>query len=170
MVGASEETEIVMNKIATQLTRFTVSAALGMGLTVTLTANDAHAAPTLRVKALNTAAAKKGAPYKYGAAGPNRFDCSGLTYYSYKRHGKKLPRTAQGQYNKATKVPASKRQKGDLVFIGTSTRSIYHVGIYAGGGKMWNANSGSYRGRKVVLAPISEYTNGSPKAYYGRIK
>ena len=159
-----------MNKI----TKFTVPAVVGMGLTLALVPADAHAATSIRSKALSTAAAQKGDPYRYGAAGPSRFDCSGLTYYSYKKHGKTLPRTAQGQYNKSTKVSASKRQKGDLVFIGRSSGSIYHVGIYAGfwsgKGWMWNANTGSYRGKKVVLAPIAEYTKGSPKAYYGRFK
>ena len=30
---------------------------------------------------------QEGDPYRYGAAGPNRFDCSGLVYYSYRRAG-----------------------------------------------------------------------------------
>ena len=129
-------------------------------------------AATLRGKALKVAAAQKGDRYKYGAAGPSRFDCSGLVYYSYKKAGKKLPRTAQGQYNKSRKVSPRSRKVGDLVFIGRSSRGVYHVGIYAGfwsgKGWMWNANTGSYRGKKVVLAPIKEYTKGSPRAYYGR--
>jgi cell wall-associated NlpC family hydrolase len=159
-----------MNKV----TKFTVPVVIGWGLTLALVPTDAHAATSIRSKALSTAAAQKGDPYRDRAAGPNAFDCSGLTYYSYKKHGKTLPRTAQGQYNKSTKVSASKRQKGDLVFIGRSSGSIYHVGIYAGfwsgKGWMWNANSGKYRGKKVVLAPIAEYTKGTPKAYYGRFK
>ncbi|MFE0472460.1 C40 family peptidase [Streptomyces sp. NPDC058947] len=155
-----------------RITKFTVPAVVGWGLTLALIPTDAHAASTIRSKALSTAAAQKYDPYSPGAAGPNAFDCSGLTYYSYKQHGKTLPRTAQGQYNKSSKVSASNRKVGDLVFIGRSSGSIYHVGIYAGfkdgKGWMWNANSGSYRGRKVVKAPIKEYTAGSPKAYYGR--
>ena len=156
-----------MNKIASTA----ISLLVGGGLLVAM-APEAHAAPTLRSKALSTAAAQKNDPYRYGATGPSAFDCSGLVYYSYRVHGKTLPRTAQGQYNKAVKVSPSKRQVGDLVFIGRSSGSIYHVGIYAGywsgKGWMWNANTGSYRGRKVVLAPIAEYTAGSPQAFYGR--
>ena len=136
-----------------------------------LSAGEAHAA-TLAQRAMSVAAAQKGDPYQWGAEGPNRFDCSGLVWYSYKRVGKTLPRVAQSQYNKSSKVSPSNRRPGDLVFIGRSSGSIYHVGIYAGfwsgKGWMWNANTGSYRGRKVVLAPISEYTYGSPRAYYGR--
>lgn len=121
---------------------------------------------------MSTAAAQKGDPYQWGAEGPSRFDCSGLTYYSYRVNGKTLPRTAQAQYNKSKHVAPSSRRPGDLVFIGRSSGSIYHVGVYAGywsgKGWMWNANTGSYRGRKVVLAPVSEYTAGAPRAYYGR--
>jgi cell wall-associated NlpC family hydrolase len=158
--------ELPMNKLTG--TAMTLAVAGGM---VVATATSSEAA-TLRSRALNIAAAQKGDPYRWGATGPRSFDCSGLTLYSFKKAGKTLPRTAQGQYNKSHKVAPSKRTKGDLVFIGRSSKSIYHVGIYAGfwngKGWMWNANTGSYRGRKVVLAPISEYTAGSPKAYYGR--
>lgn len=62
-------------------------------------APEAEAA-THATKALKIAASKKGAPYRWGATGPSRFDCSGLTLYSFKKAGKKLPRTAQQQYNK----------------------------------------------------------------------
>lgn len=152
-----------MKKLATVAASTAITGALILAVTP-----SAQAATPVRAKALSTAAAQKGDPYKSGAEGPSRFDCSGLTYYSYKKHGKTLPRTAQGQYSKAKKISWSNRAKGDLVFIGNSSGSIYHVGIYAGDGKMWNANTGAYRGRKVVLAPISEYTSGSPKAYIGR--
>ncbi|WP_078843505.1 C40 family peptidase [Streptomyces albus] len=100
-------------------------------------ASEAQAA-TVRAKALNVAAAQKGDPYKYGAAGPQRFDCSGLTLYSYKKAGKKLPRTAQAQYNDTSRVSAAKRAKGDLVFF-HSGGSVYHVGVYAGSGKVWHS-------------------------------
>jgi cell wall-associated NlpC family hydrolase len=151
--------------------KFALAAMAGFTITMAFP-HQAHAVTPIRAKALSTASAQKGDPYRYGAAGPNAFDCSGLVYYSYERNGKKLPRTAQSQYNKSSHVSPANRQKGDLVFIGRSSTSIYHVGIYAGywsgKGWMWNANTGSYRGRKVVLAPIAEYTAGSPRAYYGR--
>lgn len=98
---------------------------------------EAHAA-SLSAKALSVAASKKGAPYKYGAAGPSRFDCSGLTLYSYKKAGKTLPRTAQSQYNKTRRIAASGRRRGDLVFF-HSGGSVYHVGIYAGSDKIWHS-------------------------------
>ncbi len=88
--------------------------------------------------ALRVAASKEGAPYKWGASGPHRFDCSGLTQYAFKQAGKKPPRTAAGQYNRAQKVSTTTRTRGDLVFF-RSGRSVYHVGIYAGHGRIWHA-------------------------------
>ncbi|MBT2529679.1 C40 family peptidase [Streptomyces sp. ISL-99] len=121
---------------------------------------EAHAAAH-STKALNVAASKKGAPYRYGAAGPSRFDCSGLTLYSYKKVGKSLPRTAQAQYNKTRHISASSRQRGDLVFF-HSGRSVYHVGIYAGSGKIWHSpKSGSV----VKLEKI-----WSKSVWYGRVR
>ncbi|MEU3737977.1 MULTISPECIES: C40 family peptidase [unclassified Streptomyces] len=105
---------------------------VGPGLT-----SEAQAA-THGTKALKIAASKKGAPYRYGATGPRRFDCSGLTLYSFKRAGKKLPRTAAQQYNKTRHISASHRVRGDLVFF-HSGRNVYHVGIYAGKGRIWHA-------------------------------
>ncbi|MEU3251114.1 C40 family peptidase [Streptomyces sp. NPDC006997] len=112
-------------------------AAVGGSLVVPGLAPDAEAATPAR-KALQVAASKKGSPYRYGATGPRRFDCSGLTLYSYKKAGKKLPRTAAQQYNKTRHVSASHRKAGDLVFFHSGS-SIYHVGIYAGKGRIWHS-------------------------------
>lgn len=112
-------------------------AAVGGSLVVPGVASDADAA-TPATKALQVAASKKGSPYKWGAAGPRRFDCSGLTLYSYKKAGKTLPRTAAAQYNKTHHISASNRKAGDLVFF-HSGRNVYHVGIYAGKGKIWHS-------------------------------
>ncbi|MFC8126899.1 C40 family peptidase [Streptomyces sp. NPDC057302] len=122
--------------------------------------SDAQAA-THGTKALKIAASKKGSPYGYGAAGPHRFDCSGLTLYSFKRTGKKLPRTAAQQYNKTRHISASKRSRGDLVFF-RSGRSVYHVGIYAGKGKIWHAPK---RGTVVRLEKI-----WTKSVSYGRVR
>ncbi|WP_328908839.1 C40 family peptidase [Streptomyces sp. NBC_00234] len=134
--------------------------ALGTTMMAPGIVNDAEAA-THSTKALKIAASKKGSPYKYGAAGPRRFDCSGLTLYSFKRVGKKLPRTAQQQYNKTRHISSSKRQRGDLVFFHYG-RSVYHVGIYAGHGRIWHSpKSGSV----VRLERI-----WSKSVWYGRVR
>ncbi|POX38159.1 glycoside hydrolase [Streptomyces sp. Ru73] len=119
----------------------------GGGLVPGSTADASAATPASAVtaassgsgqKALRVAASKKGAPYKWGATGPHRFDCSGLTQYAFKRAGKRLPRTADSQYRHVRHVKASSRKRGDLVFF-HSGRYVYHVGIYAGKGRMWHA-------------------------------
>ncbi|WP_455351753.1 C40 family peptidase [Streptomyces sp. SYSU K217416] len=122
---------------------------------------EAQAAASYATKALNVAASKKGAPYKYGAVGPKRFDCSGLTLYSYKKAGKALPRTAAQQYNKTRHISASQRKQGDLVFF-HSGRNVYHVGIYAGKGKIWHSPK---TGAVVRLEKI-----WSKSVWYGRVR
>lgn len=99
-------------------------------------------------------------PYQWGATGPHRFDCSGLTLYSYKKAGKKLPRTAAAQYNKTHHVSASHRKAGDLVFF-HSGRNVYHVGIYAGKGKIWHSPK---TGEVVKLQKI-----WTRSVWYGRV-
>lgn len=103
-----------------------------------------------RSSVLRTAAALKGRPYRYGATGPRSFDCSGYTKYVFGRHAVKLPRTSQQQYRKARKVSRSAARPGDLVFY-LGRGGVYHVGIYAGGGKMWHS---PHTGQTVKLAKI----------------
>ena len=89
-------------------------------------------------KAINYACSKIGSPYVYGAEGPNSFDCSGLTQAAYRSAGVTLPRTAAEQSRAGTRVSASNRQAGDLIFFyGSSNPS--HVGIYIGSGMMIHA-------------------------------
>lgn len=135
------------------------------------TASPAEAATSLKQRALNVAKTKKGSAYQYGAAGPNRFDCSGLVMYSYGKVGKKLKHNAQAQYNASRHVSPGSRKPGDLVFIGRSSKGIYHVGIYAGfwSGKGWMWDSPK-PGRKVGAHPIKDYTAGKPMAIYGEFK
>jgi cell wall-associated NlpC family hydrolase len=112
-------------------------AAVGGSIVIPGVAADASAA-TIATRALQVAASKKGSPYSWGATGPNRFDCSGLTLYSFKKAGKKLPRTAAQQYNRTRHISAGSRKAGDLVFFHSGS-SVYHVGIYAGKGRIWHA-------------------------------
>ncbi|WP_156723662.1 C40 family peptidase [Streptomyces apocyni] len=134
--------------------------AVGGTLVVPGAANQADAA-SAGGKAVKVAASKKGAPYKWGAAGPRRFDCSGLTLYSFKRVGKSLPRTAAAQRNKTRRISTGQRQRGDLVFF-HSRGGVYHVGIYAGRGRIWHSPKA---GDVVRLQKI--WTRG---VSYGRVQ
>ncbi|MFI1359952.1 C40 family peptidase [Streptomyces sp. NPDC020898] len=153
-----------LNRVPSLMTRAGTASALtlaavGGSLVVPGLATDAAAiAPS--TKALQIAASKKGAPYKYGAAGPSRFDCSGLTQYSFKKAGKSLPRTAAAQYNKTKHIAAKSRRGGDLVFFHSGS-NVYHVGIYAGKGKIWHSPK---TGEVVKLQKI-----WTKSVWYGRV-
>jgi cell wall-associated NlpC family hydrolase len=98
-------------------------------------------AATIAQQAVTISAAQKGKPYKYGAVGPRAFDCSGLVVYVYNtRLHKKLPRTATAQRKATVRIAKSSIRPGDLVFFApSSTSRVTHVGVYAGGGKIWHS-------------------------------
>lgn len=98
--------------------------------------------------ALDAAETKIGAPYVWGATGPDAFDCSGLTSWAYKQAGVDIPRTSEQQAAAGTPVDINNLQPGDLV---TFYSGASHVGIYAGDGQVLNAPSA---GQPVSHAPI----------------
>jgi LysM repeat protein len=69
------------------------------------------------------------ATYKYGAAGPNHFDCSGFVYYCFGQYGIKLPRSSRDMFLVGQKVRKEDLQPGDLVFFSRGKLEIGHVGI-----------------------------------------
>jgi cell wall-associated NlpC family hydrolase len=98
--------------------------------------------------ALAFAKAAIGKPYRYGAAGPNAFDCSGLVMSAFKKAGVRLPRTSAAQSRVGTPVRRDRLQPGDLLFFYTP---VSHVGIYLGEGKMVHA---SRSGQPVKISRI----------------
>jgi cell wall-associated NlpC family hydrolase len=81
---------------------------------------------------LRIARAQVGDAYRYGAAGPNAFDCSGLVYYSYRKAGfTHIPRTSSQQARHMNRIKRRNMRRGDFVFFGNGG-GVYHVGIYAG--------------------------------------
>ena len=96
-----------------------------------------------RTDVVSTAKGYIGSKYRYGASGPNSFDCSGFTQYVFKKYGVSLNRTALAQYGNGTYVEKSNLQPGDLVMFGPSATKINHVGIYIGGGRMVHAANAS---------------------------
>jgi cell wall-associated NlpC family hydrolase len=94
-----------------------------------------------------------GKPYVWAAAGPNSFDCSGLTQYVWGKAGVYLGHYTGDQWNRGTHVSRDQLQPGDLVFFAYNTSdpsSIHHVGIYVGGGMMIEA---PYTGAYVRKVP-----------------
>ena len=101
-------------------------------------AAPAAASSSAAQKAVNTALAQVGDRYVYGATGPNSFDCSGLTSFSYKAAGISLPRTSKAQSTFGTPVSKANLQPGDLVFFYSP---VSHVGMYIGNGQMVHSSS-----------------------------
>jgi cell wall-associated NlpC family hydrolase len=77
-----------------------------------------------------------GAPYEWGAAGPNSYDCSGLTMVAWRAGGVSLPHYSGAQYSSTTHIPMSAIQPGDLIFYESPSQ---HVALYIGGGQIIHA-------------------------------
>jgi peptidoglycan DL-endopeptidase CwlO len=89
-------------------------------------------------KAISVALAQVGDPYASGAAGPDAFDCSGLTMFAYAAAGIVLPHSSRSQSTMGTQVTRAELQPGDLVFF---YNPISHVGLYIGDGMMVHART-----------------------------
>jgi cell wall-associated NlpC family hydrolase len=99
-------------------------------------------------KAVAFAYAQLGKPYVFGAAGPDSYDCSGLTQSAWAAAGVSIPRTSEEQWNGLPHVSTSALAPGDiLVFAGAS-----HVGIFVGGNMLIDA---PVPGQNVQEVPLS---------------
>jgi cell wall-associated NlpC family hydrolase len=117
--------------------------------------------PSFATRVLSVVSSRRGSPYSYGASGPRRFDCSGLTMWTFRKLGRRLPHSSSAQYGRTKHIRASSRRPGDLVFFHDGG-GIYHVAIYAGRNKIWHAPYSGTRVRKERL-----WTSA---VYYGRVR
>jgi cell wall-associated NlpC family hydrolase len=102
-------------------------------------------------KIVRVASKYKGSPYRWGGNSPSGFDCSGYVKYVVKKSvKKKMPRIAGDQMKKGKKVSKGKKRKGDLIGFYNGS-SVYHIGIYAGKGKIWHAPRPGKRVEKVKI-------------------
>ena len=134
------------------------------GHTVSPAAPKASAALVSAAKAdaaVQWARSRKGSPYSYGADGPSRFDCSGLTRWVYGKVGKSLPHSSSSQVGRTERIKRENRRRGDLVFF-YSRSGVYHVAIYAGRGKIWHASRPG--------TPVQRSDIWSSNVFYGRVK
>jgi cell wall-associated NlpC family hydrolase len=106
-------------------------------------------------KAVHEAIQLQGHPYVIGGESPNEgFDCSGLVYYVYNKHGVKVPRDTWSLASQLPSVQMEHRQPGDLVFFNTSNRDFSHVGIYVGEDRFVHAPS-THTGR-VMMSNLNQ--------------
>lgn len=86
------------------------------------------------------------------------FDCGGLAIYAVYQ-GAHVTITRNTIQNYGTRITSiSQLQPGDVMLLGGTWNSYEHVGIYAGGGYMWNANTIPVQG--VQKVPVSWETHG----------
>jgi peptidoglycan DL-endopeptidase CwlO len=100
-----------------------------------------QAGPVARA-AVRWALAQLGDPYRWGASGPDTFDCSGLTSSSYRAAGVAIPRVSRAQWGAGPHVAVANLLPGDLVFYADNPgdpATIHHVGMYIGNGLMVHA-------------------------------
>jgi cell wall-associated NlpC family hydrolase len=138
--------------------------------TITTSAPQAAAAPAAAAPgvgapnaaaqiAVEAALSKVGSRYVFGAAGPDQFDCSGLTSWAWKQAGVSIPRTSGGQHGLKS-VPMDQLQPGDLV---TYYSPVHHVAMYIGNGQIVHASTSS----KPVYVTSVNY--GGPNASGHRV-
>ncbi len=113
------------------------------------TSAPAGAASGSALAAVSYALAQVGDPYVYGAAGPDAFDCSGLTMAAWAAAGVSLPHSASMQASLGTPVSSSALMPGDLVFYYSP---ISHVGLYIGNGQVVHA---PYPGSAVEVVSVN---------------
>jgi cell wall-associated NlpC family hydrolase len=130
------------------------SAAVGGVTAPAVAAAPAAAASSAAQTAVNTALAQVGDRYAYGATGPNSFDCSGLTSFSYKAAGVSLPRTSRAQSTVGTPVSKANLQPGDLVFFYSP---VSHVAMYIGNGQIVHALNSSKPVQVMNLNSMPSY-------------
>ena len=109
---------------------------------------------TVDRRVIGTARRYLGTRYRMGGTKPTAFDCSGFVRYVFAKHGIALPRTAREQsaVGRSVAVGADSLRVGDLLFFRTKRGVASHVAIYAGGGRIIHASSGSRRVRYDDLA------------------
>ena len=105
--------------------------------------------------AVAAARAELGKAYVYGAAGPNTFDCSGLTQWAYGKAGIALSHYTGAQWNEGRHVSRGELQPGDLVFFYSD---LHHMGMYVGGGQMIHA---PHTGDVVKISPLFDNYMGA---------
>lgn len=106
--------------------------------------------------ALKFALKQIGDIYVWAAAGPTRWDCSGLTMRAYQAAGVSLPHSSRVQVKYGKSISYGSLKPGDLLFFG---KPISHVSLYMGGGKMVQAPR---PGKKVEVVKLTKMFGRKP--------
>lgn len=112
----------------------------GAGTTVPSSLSPAPSGGGAAIAAL--AESLVGTPFAYGAAGPDKFDNSGLVYYCLKQNGISAPRRTSEMAQAGQPVEKAGLQPGDVVFFYNDTPGVaQYTGIYIGNQQFVACNS-----------------------------
>jgi murein DD-endopeptidase MepM/ murein hydrolase activator NlpD len=106
-----------------------------------------------------------GDPYVWAAAGPDAWDCSGLTMAAWAAAGRTLPHYSAAQYLASTPVSEGRLRPGDLVFwaAGGGPAAIFHVALYLGNGQVVHAP------RPGTAVRVEDMRSWDEPDYFGRL-
>ncbi len=124
--------------------------------TTPVATNQQVAAPASSTGSAVVAEAMKhlGAPYVWGAKGPDSFDCSGFTHYVYQvATGKEIGGWTVPQESAGTQISVDQAQAGDLLFWG-APGATYHVAISLGNGQFIQAPA---PGQSVSISSVADF-------------
>jgi cell wall-associated NlpC family hydrolase len=127
--------------------------------------NPPPPSPSAAQRVIDYARAQLGKPYQWGAAGPDAFDCSGLTMRAWQQGGEYLPHWSVAQARAVTRVSYANLRPGDLIFWSDNGQAsgTYHVGLYIGTGRMIHAPR---PGKVVEIQSVFYWRTPS---FYGRV-
>ena len=125
----------------------------------TVRSRSSYYDPDTSLDVLAKGKTRVGCAYVGGCAGPKKFDCSGLVYWTLKNTKDNVVKPERSscsgmyastfhRYNIGTDT--SKLRRGDIVLFGHG-HSFHHTGIYAGNGKLLHA---ACPGKGVRIDPI----------------
>jgi cell wall-associated NlpC family hydrolase len=141
---------------ATERARYFSASSATSAQLATVTTSNAPAPSPGADGAVKAAMSQLGKPYVWAAAGPDAFDCSGLTMWAWGRAGVSMPHLAESQQTMGSSVERSQLAPGDLVFFGSPA---HHVAMYIGNGMVVQAPT---EGDVVKVTPLesmmSEYS------------
>ncbi|MGX4689849.1 NlpC/P60 family protein [Streptomyces sp. JNUCC 63] len=100
-------------------------------------------------EAVRYAVRQLGKPYQWGAAGPQAYDCSGLTSQAWGHAGTSIPRTSQEQWARLKRIRLNELRPGDLVVYFPEAT---HVALYLGDGMVVQAPR---PGARVKVSPVA---------------
>lgn len=97
---------------------------------------------------VTAALTRVGAPYAWGAAGPDAFDCSGLVVWAFHQAGLTLPHSSEALASGGQPVAPDQMRPGDVISLFPDAS---HVGIYVGDGRMIHAQ---FEGMPVIVESL----------------